>query len=106
MHPACRNVAPYRRPQPLEASWQCAVSGQLFVHNRSPFAPDDAELRESQKPRCPCHHQLMRRVTAPWYGFPGELGKAAFVGSLLLGVWSLWNALPAVQELRMLLGQG
>jgi hypothetical protein len=102
-----RTFSPYRRPQPLEASWQCSVSGQLLVFNPDPFAAEpDPQPSAQSKPRCPCHFRLMRRATAPWYGFPGSVGKAAFLGSVLLGVWTLWNVLPAFQELRLLMGPG
>ena len=98
-------VLRYRRPQPLEQSWQCQVSGQLFIDNLDPVEQDAGPTRPI-KPRCPCHHRLMRRTTAPWYGFPGWVGKAAFAGSALLGAWTLVNVLTALHEVRMLLGYG
>ena len=104
MRRAPRSISPYRRPQPLEESWQCPVSGQLFVDNPDPFEPDDAGPQRPVKRRCPCHHRLMRRTTASWYGFPGWLGRVAFGGSALLGLWTLFNVLTAMRDLRLLLG--
>jgi hypothetical protein len=98
-------IAPRRTPEPGEASWQCMVSGRLFVDSPDPFDPEpEREHRPTLAPRCPCHQRRMRRALAPWYGCPGWVPKATLLASVPFGVWNLLSALCLMPGVPSLLG--
>ena len=89
----------YRRPQELEACWECTRSGRRFAYDPS---PDEAGV--IVKPRCPCHQRLMRRTHASWHGCPAWAAWGLLGGISVSALWTWLSVACAVPALRTLLG--